>query len=127
MRGSFDLVVQLGDERIRPFLNEQRLIQSPLFNEALRFAIEHYTKHGDSNFIGILFRLYNRPTTRRKLTDHIRIHAGLQCSIEDSKVKFARAGEEERVAFPVRPAPQNRPGACSPVWMSSGRKKDGRT
>lgn len=103
MRASFDFVVQLADERIRPFLNEQRLVQSPLFNEALAFAVDHYKKHRDSNFMGVLFRLYARPTTRRKLTDHFRIHAGLHCSIEDGKVKFTKAGEEERVAFPVRP------------------------
>jgi hypothetical protein len=83
------------------------LVQSPVFNEALSFAIEHYKKHGDSSFIGILFGLYIHPTTRRKLTDHIRIHTGLHCSIEGGKVTFAKAAEEERVAFPVRPASQN--------------------
>lgn len=106
MRSSFDLVHKV-DERIRPFLNEQRFVQSPLFQEALTFAVEHYKKHGDSNFIGILFRKYSMPSTRRKLTEHFRIHAGLHCSMDGDKVKFVKAGEEERVAFPVRPAPAN--------------------
>lgn len=109
MRSSFDFVVQLADERIRPFLNEQRLVQSPLFDEALVFAVEHYKKHGDSNFMGVLFRLYTRPTTRRKLTDHFRIQAGLHASMDGDKVKFVKAAEEERVAFPVRPVAQSRP------------------
>lgn len=123
MRDSFDLVMKMGDERVRPFLNAQKLVLSTLFREALTFATEHYNKHGDTRFIAELVGRYNQSTTRRLLTSHIRTHAGLHCSMEDGKVKLAKVIEVERAALPERPALPKRAKKPAPVVAVTMKKK----
>lgn len=108
MKESFKLVLQLADERIRPYLSE-RWIQSPIFQEALAYTVAHFKQHGDSRLMAQLFEIYSRPAARRLLTEYFRIHAGLHAKLEEGMVKFTKAGEAERVAFPVRPTPKNTP------------------
>lgn len=121
MRDSYDLVVRIGDRRVRPFLNLHKLVQSPLFREALTFATDHYTACGDSRFIVELVGLYHRNAPKRLLTSHIRMHAGLLYAIEDDQVKLSKV-IEQNVAPPAAPKRAKRPAVVAVVTVKKRRK-----
>lgn len=123
MRESYDQVVLLGGAKVRPFLNLQRLVKSPLFCEALTYAIGHHVKFGDSRFIVELVKLYYHQTTKRLLTGHIRDHAGLHVSIEDGQVKLAKVVQlTERSAATTAPKRAKKP-APPPVVVTVKKKR----
>lgn len=110
MKETYDLVMTLGGERVRPFVDVVKLVQAPLFREAMDHAIEHHAKHGDSRLIAELFSRFNRSGTRRLLVGYIRTHAGLDVSTEDGHVKLVKVHDlGEAVPPPKRakkPAPE---------------------
>lgn len=120
MKDSFDLVMTMGDGRIRPFVDVVKLVQAPLFREALDHAIGHHAKHGDSRLIGELFSRFNRGGTRRLLVGYIRTHAGLDVSTEGGHVKLVKVHDVGDAVPPPKRA--KKPAPAIVVTVKKKRK-----
>src|SRR5690348_1369914 len=121
MRESYDQVVLLGGAKVRPFLNLQKLVQAPLFREAMDYAIDHHAKFGDSRFVVVLVGLYHHATTKRLLTGYIRDHAGLTVSMEDGQVKVAKVTQASE-AMPAKSKRAKKPAPAVVVTVKKKRK-----
>jgi hypothetical protein len=104
MKEAFNLVIQMGDPRVQPYLDAPRFIQSQVFKDALRFAIEHYKAHGDRGHMVKLWQLYSGPAARRKLNDRFFAQVGVQCSIVQGQIHFD-AAPRPTAGVAIRPAP----------------------
>lgn len=91
MKEVFNLVIQIGDPRVQPYLDQSQFSQSSAFAEAVSFAIEHYKAHGDRGHMVRLWQLYSAPATRRRLNDRFFAEAGVQCSLVQGQVHFDAA------------------------------------
>jgi hypothetical protein len=91
MKEVFSLVIQMGDQRVQPYVDQIRFIQSQVFTDALRFAIDHYKAHGDRGHMVKLWQLYSGSVARRRLNERFFAEAGVRCSMVQGKVHFDAA------------------------------------
>jgi hypothetical protein len=88
VKDTFNLVIQMADPRVQPYLNEPRFIQSQVFTDAIFYAIDHYKAHHDRGHMVRLWQVYASPVARRRLNHHFFAEAGVRCSLVEGKVHF---------------------------------------
>lgn len=110
MKEAYNLVIQIGDPRVQPFLDERRFVQSSVFADAVGYAIGHYQAHGDRGQMVRLWQLYSGPAARRRLNERFFSEAGVQCSLVQGQIHFDAAPSPTAVKV-------DRPAAVSPAPM----------
>lgn len=86
----------ITDKKIRPFIDSKKLCDSGIYNLAVQMATEHAAKHGDFNYLNLLFSLLDGTAQGSAFVSHLR--PKLNFVLTDSKPRKLKKATADLVA-----------------------------
>lgn len=103
MKESFDQIKALNKSRIRPLVDNKKLIFSSIFEDALNFALDHYFKHKNTGYLVDIASLFAERNYQIFIIGFISERAGVKCSIKEGAIRMVRSevGPNEKASLKV--------------------------
>ncbi|WP_369991430.1 hypothetical protein [Pseudomonas xanthosomatis] len=103
MKESYKLLVSLNKQRLRPLLDEKKLLLSSLYSESLAYCVDHSIKHGDYSPLGVLVNVFETRDYKLFVSGWVCERLSLKSKMGANGAVFARSGNaaNERMSWKV--------------------------
>lgn len=90
MKESYKLVESLNKNRLKPLIDSKKLLFSPLYSEALSFAIEQFLTHKNLTCLETLINVFEDRQYKLFAAHWVEERLGLKCSAKAESYRLSR-------------------------------------